>query len=52
VEKRSEIAERAAAYRAQGAEYQRALREGLGLDAAPRFELWFLHAGHREIVDA
>jgi ATP-dependent exoDNAse (exonuclease V) beta subunit len=41
----SELAERAASYRAQGAEYQRALRQALVLDAAPRFELWFLHAG-------
>ena len=50
VETPFEIAVRAQAYAAQGAEYQRALREALGLDAPPRFELWFLHAGHREVV--
>jgi ATP-dependent exoDNAse (exonuclease V) beta subunit len=50
VETDAEIAERAKAYAAQGAEYQRALREALGLDAPPRFELWFLHAGRREVV--
>lgn len=31
-------------YRAQGQVYQRALRESLGLDYTPRFELWFLSA--------
>jgi ATP-dependent helicase/nuclease subunit A len=36
--------ERAAAYRDQGAVYQRALREALALDYTPRFELWFLDA--------
>jgi ATP-dependent exoDNAse (exonuclease V) beta subunit len=35
---------RAQAYRAQGAVYQRALRDGLGLSYTPRFELWFLRA--------
>ena len=50
VETDAEIAERAKAYAAQGAEYQRALREALGLDAPPRFELWFLYAGQREVV--
>jgi ATP-dependent exoDNAse (exonuclease V) beta subunit len=50
VETDAEIAGRARSYAAQGAEYQRALREALGLDAPPRFELWFLHAGVREVV--
>ncbi len=40
----SELAERSAAYLEQGAVYQTALREGLGLDRDPRFELWFLRA--------
>jgi ATP-dependent helicase/nuclease subunit A len=40
----AEIAERIAAYTAQGAVYRRALREGLELARSPRFELWFLHA--------
>jgi ATP-dependent exoDNAse (exonuclease V) beta subunit len=50
VELRAEIAGRAEGYAGQGAEYQRALREALGLDAPPRFELWFLYAGVREIA--
>ena len=37
-------AARAAVYQRQ---YQRALREALGLAYTPRFELWFLHADHR-----
>jgi ATP-dependent exoDNAse (exonuclease V) beta subunit len=36
--------ERLAAYRAQGAVYQRALRDALGLDQLPRFELWLLRS--------
>jgi ATP-dependent helicase/nuclease subunit A len=40
--------ERARRYAAQGAVYQRALREGLGLDAPPRFELWLLDADRIE----
>jgi ATP-dependent exoDNAse (exonuclease V) beta subunit len=35
-------------YREQGAHYRRALREALGLDYEPRFELWYLEEG--EIV--
>jgi ATP-dependent exoDNAse (exonuclease V) beta subunit len=38
------IAERTAAYREQGAVYQTALRDGLGLAYTPRFELWYLRA--------
>jgi ATP-dependent helicase/nuclease subunit A len=45
IETKAEIAERTRGYAAQGAEYQRALREALRLDAPPRFELWFLYAG-------
>jgi len=36
--------DRSAAYREQGAVYQRALRDGLGLSYTPRFELWYLRA--------
>jgi ATP-dependent helicase/nuclease subunit A len=36
--------EKAGRYAAQGAGYLRAVREALGLDGAPRFELWFLDA--------
>jgi ATP-dependent helicase/nuclease subunit A len=36
--------ERSAAYRGQGAVYQTALRDGLGLVYTPRFELWYLRA--------
>jgi ATP-dependent helicase/nuclease subunit A len=36
--------ERLAAYRAQGAVYQRALRDALGLGHLPRFELWLLRS--------
>ena len=35
---------RAAAYAAQGEVYARAVRDALGLDRPPRFELWFLSA--------
>jgi ATP-dependent helicase/nuclease subunit A len=38
------LVEAVARYAAQGAVYQRALREGLGLERPPRFELWFLDA--------
>ncbi len=41
---RAEVEERSAAYLAQGAVYQEALRDGLGLDYTPRFELWYLRA--------
>jgi hypothetical protein len=51
IETKAEIAERARVYAAQGAEYQRALREALRLDAPPRFELWFLYAGRRAPID-
>ncbi|HKJ25891.1 MAG TPA: hypothetical protein VKB65_13785, partial [Myxococcota bacterium] len=37
--------ERAAHYAAQGGAYVRAVHEALGLDAPPRFELWFLDRG-------
>jgi ATP-dependent helicase/nuclease subunit A len=35
---------RAGEYAAQGAVYQRALQDGLGLEHTPRFDLWFLAA--------
>ena len=38
------IAERARAYKLQGAVYVQGVREALALPAVPRFELWFLHA--------
>ncbi len=40
-----EVARRALAYRPQGEAYRRALREALGLQEPPGFELWFLLAG-------
>jgi ATP-dependent exoDNAse (exonuclease V) beta subunit len=45
-----EVATRVAAYAAQGRVYRRALREALGLDRDPRFELWFLAADRIEEV--
>jgi ATP-dependent exoDNAse (exonuclease V) beta subunit len=41
----AEMRERAARYAAQGGAYVRAVREALGLDEPPRFELWFLSRG-------
>jgi ATP-dependent exoDNAse (exonuclease V) beta subunit len=46
----AEIDEHAARYGAQGAGYVRAVQEALGLDAPPRFELWFLAAGEVRIA--
>ncbi len=40
----------AAAYAPQGGLYVRAVRDALGLPAAPRFELWFLRAGEVVVV--
>lgn len=48
VEGDAELAERARAYASQGEVYTRAVREALGLDREPRFELWFLHPGRIE----
>jgi ATP-dependent helicase/nuclease subunit A len=42
--------ERLAAYARQGAVYQRALREALALEQAPRFELWLLDADRCQVV--
>jgi len=42
VHSEAELRERAERYRLQGAAYQRAVREAMGLEANPRFELWFL----------
>jgi ATP-dependent exoDNAse (exonuclease V) beta subunit len=39
------LEERAAGYRAQAQAYVQALAEALQPELAPRFELWFLHAG-------
>ena len=36
---------RAEHYRPQGRRYVRAVKEALGLERDPRFELWFLHSG-------
>jgi ATP-dependent exoDNAse (exonuclease V) beta subunit len=47
-----ELPERARRYARQGAVYQRALRDGLGLGYTPRFELWFLHADRIEALPA
>jgi ATP-dependent exoDNAse (exonuclease V) beta subunit len=38
------------AYRRQGAVYRRALAESLGLDAPPRFELWWLATDRAESI--
>jgi ATP-dependent exoDNAse (exonuclease V) beta subunit len=45
VETAEEIQNRAAVYAPQGAIYERAVREALEMEEAPRFELWFLRAG-------
>jgi len=50
VEDEAEIQARIETYRPQGAVYTQALRDALGLQAAPRFELWFLRAGRIEVV--
>jgi len=50
VESDADVAERVERYTAQGRAYQSALREALGLDAAPRFELWFLRADRVETI--
>jgi ATP-dependent exoDNAse (exonuclease V) beta subunit len=41
----AELAQRTQAYAAQGAVYQRALRQAFGLSYTPRFELWYLRPG-------
>ncbi len=41
----ADLAARAEAYAEQGKIYQQAVQQALGLDAPPRFELWFLQAG-------
>ena len=46
----ADVAERVALYTDQGRVYQRALREALGLQSDPRFELWFLDADRVEVV--
>jgi ATP-dependent helicase/nuclease subunit A len=40
----AELEERSLVHRRQGEVYQRALRDALGLDYLPRFELWYLRA--------
>lgn len=40
-----EVERRADTYASQGAIYARAVQEALQLAVAPRFELWFVHAG-------
>jgi ATP-dependent helicase/nuclease subunit A len=52
VEDAAALRARAGVYLRQGAVYQRALRDGLGLDTLPRFELWFLHADRIEALPA
>ncbi|MBW2667142.1 MAG: UvrD-helicase domain-containing protein [Deltaproteobacteria bacterium] len=46
----ADFADRIARYKEQGRAYQRALRDALGLDIEPRFELWFLTADRVEVV--
>jgi ATP-dependent exoDNAse (exonuclease V) beta subunit len=50
VEGLDQIRERARSYAGQGGSYVQGVREALGLEADPRFELWFLHSGHIEVV--
>jgi len=45
VEGEAALAERSQRYVSQAAHYRRAIQEALALEQAPRFELWFLHAG-------
>ncbi len=52
VEDAARLSEHARRYAHQGAVYQRALRDGLGLDYTPRFELWFLQADRIEALPA
>jgi len=47
----AELVERGERYREQGANYARAVREALGLEASPRFELWFLQAGEVRVLE-
>jgi hypothetical protein len=44
VDSPADLARRAAAYAPQGRIYARAVRDALGLESDPRFELWFLAA--------
>ncbi len=46
----AELDERAAVYRPQLERYGRALQGALGLPAAPRLELWFLHSDRRVVL--
>jgi ATP-dependent helicase/nuclease subunit A len=50
VESLDEIRRRASSYAGQGRIYLRGIREALDLEEDFRFELWFLHAGHVEVV--
>lgn len=50
VETDEEIERAAARHAAQGARYVAAVRQALQLAEAPRFELWFLHAGRIELA--
>ena len=44
------LAARVEGYRTQGETYVRAVRDALGLNEDPRFELWFLHPGRVEAL--
>jgi len=46
----ADVAGRVSLYTEQGRVYRRALREALGLESEPRFELWFLDADRVEVV--
>jgi ATP-dependent helicase/nuclease subunit A len=48
VETPEELAKRVETYRPQIEEYARAVQGGLGLEAPPRLELWFLYPGRIE----
>jgi ATP-dependent helicase/nuclease subunit A len=46
------LAARQDRYREQARAYQRAVQRALGLDAAPRCELWFVRAGERIVLES
>jgi ATP-dependent exoDNAse (exonuclease V) beta subunit len=50
VESLDQIRERVRAYAGQGGIYLRGIQEALDLKGDSRFELWFLHPGHIEVV--
>ncbi len=47
----AELRDKAAHYAPQGRAYVTAMQRALGLEVAPKFELWFLQAGARALLD-